>query len=500
MRLSELINGDTDSANLIVQGLTQKAALDTDITGITADSREVRPGFLFAALPGSELDGRKFIGEAINKGAIAVLTPQDETELGADAGKVSLIQDENPRHRLARMAAKFYAEQPETVAAITGTNGKTSTAEFLRQIWANLGRTSASLGTLGTITNAGPEGPGLTTPDPIALHDALKSLTKRGVSHLALEASSHGLEQCRLDGVNIRCAAFTNLSRDHLDYHPDMDAYFAAKVRLFREVMAPGGTSVLNFDSPKFAPLAAICGQRNHEILTFGENPGAEFRISNRLAHPAGQKLGLIIRDRWREIDLPLIGDFQALNVLCAVAMAVGCGSDFDDALAAAAKVSGVRGRLERATVLPNGAAVYVDYAHTPGALTTALQAISPHVEGRLHVIFGCGGDRDPGKRPLMGRACAEAADEVILTDDNPRSEDPALIRQEALLGCPDAIEIGDREEAIHFAVGRLEPGDLLVVAGKGHEQGQTIKDDIRPFDDVSVAQKAGEEVRSARA
>lgn len=462
---------------------------DPDVAGLTADSREVRPGWLFAALPGHKLDGRRYIDDALGRGACAVLTtPDAEARIG---GRVPLVIDADPRRRLARMAARFYATQPDTVVAVTGTNGKTSVAEFTRQIWALTGQRSASLGTLGLVVDGKPEGPSLTTPDPIRLHAVLKDLAERGVTHAAMEASSHGLHQSRLDGVRIKAAAFTNLTRDHLDYHGSMDAYRVAKLALFERVMDTAGTAVLNIDSAEYQGFAAAAARRGHRILSYGRRPGAELRLASRVARPDGQLLDLIVLGRARTVELPLVGDFQAWNALAALGLAIASGTPEAEAIAALGQLAGVRGRMERVAVLANGAAIYVDYAHTPDALETVLNAIRPHTHGKLWCVFGCGGDRDPGKRPMMGCTVGKLADKPIVTDDNPRSEDPATIRAAALAACPGGEEIGDRAEAILSAVSRLGPGDVLMIAGKGHEQGQEIKGEIRPFDDATVAREA---------
>ncbi|KZD07016.1 UDP-N-acetylmuramoyl-L-alanyl-D-glutamate--2,6-diaminopimelate ligase [Oceanibaculum pacificum] len=463
---------------------------DIDIEGLTADSRQVRPGYLFAALPGSRADGRSFIADAIGRGARAVLAPAG---IALDS-PVPVIADSNPRRRLARMAARFYGQQPAHVAAVTGTNGKTSVVDFTRQIWSHLGLKAASVGTLGVIAPDLPSTKGLTTPDPVELHRVLASLAGSGVGFLSMEASSHGLDQYRLDGVRVTAAAFTNLARDHLDYHPDMDAYFQAKTRLFDRVMLPGGTAVLNADIPQFAALSRVCARRDHKIVSYGRAAGADLRLVDRLPRSDGQRLGLILNGKAREIELPLAGGFQAMNALAALGLVLASGIALNDALPALESLTGVAGRLERIASLPGGSAIYVDYAHKPGALETVLTEIRPFVERRLWVVFGCGGDRDRGKRPMMGEIAARLAEMVIVTDDNPRSEDPAAIRAEVMQGCPEATEIGDREEAIRAAIAGLEPGDVLVIAGKGHEQGQEIKGETRPFDDAAVARAAARE------
>jgi UDP-N-acetylmuramoyl-L-alanyl-D-glutamate--2,6-diaminopimelate ligase len=489
LRLSDLIEPHSAAPAILAAG-------DPEILGLTADSRDVRPGYLFAALPGTRLDGRAYIADAVAKGAVAILTTPD---VAIDAPQVGQVRDAQPRHRLARMAARFYGPQPRHVVAVTGTNGKTSVAEFTRQLWALTGLRAASLGTLGLTVDGETRGPSLTTPDPVRLHTLLHALVDDGVEHAALEASSHGLEQARLDGVDLHAAAFTNLSRDHLDYHGTMDAYRTAKLSLFDRVMAPGGTAVLNLDSPEFEAFAAASRRRDHRIVTYGARAQADLRIAERRALPTGQKLEIIAGGRGHSLDLPLIGDFQAWNALAAAGLVAATGVPLPDAIAALSRLTGVRGRMERVAVLRNGAAVYVDYAHTPDALDVVLKAVRPHTDGQLWCVFGCGGDRDPGKRPMMGRTVAQLADRPVVTDDNPRSETPAAIRAAALAACPGGEEIGDRREAIHRTVARLAPGDVLVVAGKGHEQGQEIAGETHPFDDATVARDAVAAVQGGR-
>lgn len=479
LRLSDLINAQSAAPAVAVSG-------DPEILGLTADSREVRPGFLFAALPGSKLDGRAYIADAVAKGAAAILTTPDIAECA-----VGLVRDADPRRRLARMAARFYGPQPETVVAVTGTNGKTSVAEFTRQIWNKAGYSAASIGTLGLTVDGETTGPSLTTPDPVRLHQVLHDLADVSVDHAALEASSHGLDQARLDGVEIKAAAFTNLTRDHLDYHGDMDAYRTAKLGLFDRVMAPGGTAVLNMDSPEFDKFREAAERRRHRVLSYGMRPGAELRIVERRPRPTGQELEVAVGGRSHLVELALIGDFQAWNALAALGLAIGSGTPMQLALEALPHLTGVRGRMERVAVLENGAAIYVDYAHTSDALETVLKAVRPHTDGQLWCVFGCGGDRDPGKRPMMGCAVAKYADRPVVTDDNPRSEDPAAIRAATMASCKGGVEIGDRRTAIHQTIAQLGPGDVLVIAGKGHEQGQEIKGVKHPFDDATVAREA---------
>ena len=487
MRLSELINGDRATSDPDLSELARAGALDLDIQGVTSDSRAVRPGFLFAALPGSATDGRRFIPEAVARGAVAVLTPSDGTSKAEDG--ICRIADANPRHRLARIAARFYGRQPATIAAITGTNGKTSVAEFTRQLWAGAGIRSASLGTLGLVTACGRSGPGLTTPDPVALHAILADLANDGVDHLAMEASSHGLDQCRLDGVRVRVAGFTNLSQDHLDYHRDMAAYLEAKSRLFSDLLVEDGCAVLNRDGAEFDRVAALCRARGITVTGFGETEDADLRLLHRAPKPTGQELKLRLDGREHRILLPLVGGFQAMNALAALALVARADGEAPaDYLEGLATLSGVPGRLQRVGRHPSGAAVYVDFAHTPDALATLLDALRPHVRGRLVCVFGAGGDRDVLKRPLMGAAVSRGADEGIVTDDNPRNEDPALIRAAVRQGYPTAREIGDRGAAIEVGIAGLTEADTLVIAGKGHEPGQTIGAAVLPFDDAEVA------------
>ncbi len=459
-----------------------------EIAGITADSRRVAPGYLFAALPGSRADGRAFIAEAVSRGAAAVLAPEG-TQWPPGVPPRPLLEDPEPRRRLAQLAAGLAGGQPKVVVAVTGTNGKTSTVEFLRQIWTAGGQPAASLGTLGLIAPGFDPGPGLTTPDPVSLAETLARLARAGIQHAAMEASSHGLDQFRLDGVRLAAAAFTNLTRDHLDYHGSEEAYRAAKLRLFAELVPEGAPAVAcsELDAASLAALTGIARRRRLELRTVG-SAGTAIRLLAAIPRPDGQVLSVEAAGVRREIALTLPGRFQADNALMAAALAMTLGER--DALDRLAALRGVRGRLELAARLPNGATVYVDYAHTPDALERLLTALRPHTVGRLHVVFGAGGDRDRGKRPLMGAAAARFADVAIVTDDNPRSEDPAAIRAAVLAACPGGREIGDRERAIAEALNGLGPGDVLAVAGKGHEQGQTIGDAVIPFDDVSVVRR----------
>ncbi len=460
---------------------------DVQIAGLTADSRRVEPGFLFAALPsvtlGSGTDGRDYIGDAVARGAVAVLAPPG-TEL-TDAAQ--LVVDENPRRQLALLAARFYQRQPKTIAAVTGTNGKSSVVGFARQIWSHIGVPAASMGTLGIDADGFDAGPSLTTPDPVALHKTLSDLADAGVDHLAMEASSHGLDQYRLDGVNIAAAAFTNLTRDHLDYHQTEVEYFAAKQRLFEQLLPAGGTAILNADSPYYEEIRDTCRHAGHRISSYGLST-SDMRIDDLSPLADGLRLCVTIAHRTFETRLPLVGAFQAYNALAALGLAIGCGAAIEDAFAALALLKGVRGRMQLVGRHPNGAMVYIDYAHTPDALETALSAIRPHVSGDLVVVFGAGGDRDAGKRAMMGKVAAQFADRSIVTDDNPRREDPASIRRQILTGCPGAVEFDNRAKAIAAAIGDLAPEDTVIIAGKGHETGQIVGTQILPFDDAEVA------------
>ena len=490
MRLSDLLKGSKDDVT------TGCDHADLEITGLTCDSRDVRPGFLFAALPGRSADGRAFIAEALSRGAGAVLAPIGTAMPDAPPGvSVPLVTDDNPRRRFALLAARFYGRQPECVAAVTGTNGKTSVVTFLRQIWAALGLPAASIGTLGA---SGPRMrlPGsLTTPDPVALHQMLARLADDDVSHLAIEASSHGLDQHRLDGVRVAVAAFTTLGRDHLDYHGSFEAYRDAKLRLFAELALDSGVGVINADDDHAAAFRAVAERRDLRVLTYGE-AGADARIEACEAVAGGQILTVALHGVRRRLRLPLAGRFQAQNALCAALAATATGCDPAAVLDALEALEGVPGRMQHVARLDNGSAVYVDYAHTPDALETVLRALRPHAAKRLLVVFGCGGDRDAGKRPVMGRLAAELADHVIVTDDNPRTEDAATIRRQVMVGCPAAIEVGDRAEAISGAMSSLRAGDVLVVAGKGHESGQIVGDTVLPFDDAAAVRAAHRALR----
>ncbi len=464
---------------------------DVDILALTADSREVRPGSLFAALPGMAVDGARFIPDAIARGAVAVLVTGESAPPGEGwpAGIARLVSPE-PRRALARMAARFFARQPATIVAVTGTNGKTSIAAFVRQIWTRLGHRAASLGTIGLERAGEAPLPTLTTPDPVALHRMLADLAGRGIDHLALEASSHGLAQHRLDGVRLAAGAFTNLSRDHLDYHGSLQAYFAAKLRLFSDLLPDAAPVVVNADAPESARVIEIARARGLPVWSVGR-AGEDIALEALERDGFGQRLTVRHEGRRVRIRVPLVGAFQAANALVAAALCIATGSAPEAVFAALAHLEGARGRLEHVATTPAGAPIFVDYAHTPDALAKALEALRPFAAGRLVVLFGCGGDRDAGKRPEMGAIAADKADMVYVTDDNPRSEDAAAIRAAILRAAPGAREIAGRREAIAAAVAALRDGDVLLVAGKGHETGQIVGEEIVPFSDHEAVRAA---------
>ncbi len=468
---------------------------DRQVAGVSADSRTVTPGSIFVALTGSKIDGSRFIADAVTAGATAVMA---ETRPASPLpSHVAFIRVPNARRALALAAARFHPRQPDIIAAVTGTSGKTSVVSFVRQIWQALGHSAASIGTIGVVTVKREEYGSLTTPDPVALHRILDRLVHEGVTHLAIEASSHGLDQHRLDGLCIQVGAFTNISRDHLDYHPTMEAYFAAKLRLFSELIAPGGSAVINADDPHANAVAAAASARGLDVLTVGQKGKDIVLDAVKAQHsaPSGfaQHLHVSFRGRSHDIQLPLVGAFQVENALIAAGMAIATGGAPEAVFAALENLTGAKGRLELVGTR-KGAPIFVDYAHKPDALAKALEALRPYARNRLVVVFGAGGDRDQGKRPLMGAIAAERADRVVVTDDNPRSEDPAAIRAAILAAAPEAVEIGDRGEAIRAAVAALEPGDVLLIAGKGHESGQIIGNSVLPFTDHdAVAAALGE-------
>ena len=474
--------------------LAARGGRDPYVTGLAVDSRAVRDGYLFAALPGTRVHGGEFITYALRMGAAAILTDARgaqiaETELAGS--EAALVVAEDPRAALACAAALWFGAQPEVVAAVTGTNGKTSVACFLRQIWSGLGHGAVNIGTTG-VEGDWHAALSHTTPEPITLHRVLAEAARAGITHAAMEASSHGLDQRRLDGVHLRAAGFTNFTQDHLDYHESFDAYFAAKAGLFRRVLPQDGCAVINMNDPRGTEMRAIAAARGQAVLTVGQGAGAgDLALLAQRFDATGQELRFAWQGAPHHARLNLVGGFQAENVLVAAVLAIACGEDPEAVFETLPRLETVRGRMQLAATRDNGAAVYVDYAHTPDAVATALSALRPHVLGRLVAVIGAGGDRDRSKRPLMGRAAAAHADLVFVTDDNPRSEDPAAIRRAVLEGAPEATEIADRAEAILRAVDALGPGDALLIAGKGHETGQIVGDDVLPFDDAEQASVA---------
>ncbi|MBY0284251.1 MAG: UDP-N-acetylmuramoyl-L-alanyl-D-glutamate--2,6-diaminopimelate ligase [Sphingomonas sp.] len=468
MRLGALTGGDEQAV----------------VTGFAIDHRKVAPGTVFGAFRGMRVNGEDFIAAAIASGAIAVIARPEAKVDGAVH-----IADANPRAAFAARAARFFAPFPETCVAVTGTNGKTSTVEMTRQLWRMSGFHAASIGTLGVTTGDDRVATGLTTPDIVTFLSNVAGLAREGVTHLAFEASSHGLSQYRTEGVPVAAVAFTNLSRDHLDYHLDMEDYFAAKMRLFRDVAPPGARAVIWADDPRSEAVAAIARERGLELITVGER-GETLKLVGRTPSLLGQVLMIDAGGKTHKVSMPLIGAYQVANALTAAGLVIASGGDVAATIANLARLQPVRGRLERAVITAKGAPVYVDYAHTPDAIEAAIAALKPHAPGKLIVLIGAGGDRDAGKREPMGQVAAAHADVVIVTDDNPRSEDPAAIRAEVLRGAPGATEIADRRAAIGAAIGMAGPEDIVLLTGKGHEQGQIVGDLVLPFDDVSVARE----------
>lgn len=454
------------------------------VTGFAIDHRKVAPGTVFGAFGGTRHNGEDFIPAAIAAGAVAVVARPEAAVEGAVH-----IADAEPRRSFAHLAARYFAPFPETVVAVTGTNGKTSTVELTRQLWRMAGFNAASIGTLGVTTAEDQVATGLTTPDVATFLSNVAGLAREGVTHLAFEASSHGLSQFRSEGLPVRAAAFTNLSRDHLDYHITMEAYLEAKLRLFTEIVDGDGTAVIWADDAASDRVIELAQERGLRVLTVGARGGA-IRLVESAPSQLGQKLTIEAGGRRHIVMLPLIGAYQAANALTAAGLVLATGGDLEATAASLARVQPVRGRLERAVITRAGAPVYVDYAHTPDGLRAAIEALKPHAAGRLITLFGAGGDRDAGKRPEMGQVAAALADVVIVTDDNPRGEDPATIRRAVLAGVPGALEIGNRREAIAAAIAEAGPDDIVLIAGKGHEQGQIVGDSVLPFDDVTVARE----------
>ena len=457
---------------------------DSEVTGFAIDHRKVARGSVFGAFKGSVFNGEDFIAAAIDRGAVAVVARP-----GAPVERVPHLADPEPRRLFAELAGRYFAPYPDTIVAVTGTNGKTSTVEMTRQIWRMLGHRSASIGTLGVTTSDDQVKTGLTTPDIVTFLSNMAGLKRMGMSHVAYEASSHGLDQHRAEGVPLAAAAFTNFSRDHLDYHGTMEEYFEAKMLLFEQLLPPGKPVVVWTDDPKSEEVMERASRAGHPLLTVGRS-GETIRLVNQSPTPLGQALLLEHEERSIKLSLPLIGAYQAANVLVAAGLAMATGSGFDRVFSAMQRVAPVRGRLERAVISRAGVPVYIDYAHTPDALDAAIAALRPHVEGRLITVFGAGGDRDQGERPEMGAVAIRLSDVVIVTDDNPRSEEPAKIRADIMAGAQGATEVAGRREAIAEAISMARAGDIILVAGKGHETGQIIGDRVLPFDDALVARE----------
>jgi len=483
MKLSQILEGVAEPGT---------AAAAIEIGGVTADSRAVQPGDLFVAISGNKTNGMRFAADAAKAGAVAILA---EGEQERSVAELPVIPVANVRRALSLAAAKLHPRQPETIVAITGTSGKTSVAAFTRQIWDAAGHAAASLGTIGVVSPKGETYGSLTTPDPVALHRTLDGLAGDGVTHLAMEASSHGLDQHRLDGVRVSAGAFTNLSRDHLDYHPDLDSYLRAKLRLFQDLVPQNGSAVISADHGQARDVIAAASSRGLRVFTVGRD-GDDIRIIKSAIDGYAQSVTLQFEGKRHTLHLPLVGEFQIENALVAAGLAIVTGTPADKVFEALEDLEGAKGRLEYAG-RSGDAPVFIDYAHKPDALAKTLEALRPYVKKRLVVVFGAGGNRDPGKRPMMGAIAAEKADKVIVTDDNPRNEDAATIRAAIMAAAPGAIEIGDRGEAIRRAVAELESGDVLVVAGKGHEAGQIVGDRVLPFSDhEAVAAALGGKTR----
>jgi UDP-N-acetylmuramoyl-L-alanyl-D-glutamate--2,6-diaminopimelate ligase len=458
---------------------------DIEISGLSSDSRKTKPGDLFAALKGTLSDGRLFVDKAIAAGAVAILV-----ENGLAPCTVPVITAYNARDALSKAAARFYPRQPETVIAITGTNGKSSTVDFLRQIWTHAGRAAASVGTLGAIGPAGRIDLGFTTPDPISLHATLQGLADEGITHIAMESSSHALDQRRMHGVRLAAGGFSNLTQDHLDYHGTMEGYREAKLRLFTDLLSQGQPAIVNADATEAEAFEATAKAKKLDLKLVGWR-GDYLKIVELWPKPASQRVDLRYDGKTYPVEIPLIGEFQALNAVMAAGFALSLGEDPKAVFEGLAALKTVKGRMEHIGGTAEGAHVFVDYAHTPDGLDVLLRAARPHAPGRIILVFGCGGDRDKTKRPLMGALGAKFADVVIVTDDNPRTENAATIRKEVLVGCPNALEIGDRGEAIRKGVALLEKGDCLLIAGKGHETGQLVNGTVLPFSDQETAAAA---------
>ncbi len=477
----------------LLDGLVRETPPDAAsllVNGITADSRDVKPGHLFFALGGAKLDGAAFADSAVANGAVAIVA---DPAARLPPLKVPVLRADAPRRVLALAAARFYALQPPIAVAVTGTNGKTSVVSFVRQIWERMAFAAASIGTVGVVGPTGAVNASHTTPDPVTLHALLAELAEEGVTHFAMEASSHGLAQHRMDGVRLAAAGFTNITRDHLDYHATFEEYLGAKLRLFRDLLPQGAPAVVNADGAGAPDVLKAAKAHGERLLTTG-HAGTFLTIASQRREGFGQQLTIVSPNGSHQVYLPLAGDFQASNALVAAGLVIAAGGEVELTMRALESLKGASGRLELVARADSGAPVFVDYAHTPDALETVLKTLRPYTERKLAVVFGCGGDRDRGKRPQMGAIAAKFADVAYVTDDNPRTEDPAAIRAAVMAACPGGIEVGNREEAIRLAVGRLHPGDVLLVAGKGHETGQIVGKEVLPFSDQDVVRKAASE------
>lgn len=489
MKLGDLIN---ISNNCGYNVDIPKEFRNLDIKGLCFDSRKCANNFLFGAFKGISTDGMIYIHDAIARGAKVILTSLDE-KYDKSWGDVCHLRHENPRCVFGQMVARFFGQQPEFIAAITGTNGKTSVAHFCRTIWEKMGKKSASIGTLGVIEKPNQEvgdDSALTTPDPLFLHETLARLAKNGITHLSMEASSHGLDQWRLAGVNIKVAGITNISRDHLDYHGTHEKYIYAKMMLFRDYLENGSDVMINADIAEYESIVAICNEKQHKVTSFGKN-GKDIKLIGAIPNERGQVIIAEIAGKKYEISTRLMGTFQASNLLCAIGMVMSSGLPIEEIISACNDIYAVTGRMEKVANHPSGAPVIIDYAHTPDALEKVLLALRPHTKRKLVVVFGCGGNRDRGKRPIMGALAEKLADTIIITDDNPRKEDPAFIRSEILSACKNSVEIGNRKEAIEYAIKNLQTGDILLLAGKGHEKYQIIGETKHRFDETQIARDA---------
>ncbi len=467
---------------------TEDSISSIKINGITSDSRNVMPGFIFAALPGLKTNGKEFISDAISKGAVVVIA---ETGTKINCSETLLITSDNPRSKFAKIASKFYTEKPGWLSAVTGTNGKTSVASFTFQLWNAMNLKGAAIGTLGINSIEYKSSLELTTPEPVTLHRELSEISVRGLDYAIIEASSHGLDQSRLDGIKFDAAGFTNLSHDHLDYHVTYEEYKNAKLRLFSDLINKNGIAVLNRDSNEYKEFSDVAKKNNISVLSYGTNIKSDICLVSSIPKSVGQDIEINVNGKKERILFPLFGDFQAHNAMCALGLVIASGADVNKAIHSLGHLTGVKGRLELVAELSNRARIFIDYAHSPEALEKTLLSLRNYTRGKLNLVFGCGGDRDKSKRATMGQIASKYSNKIYITDDNPRNESPEKIRKAILSGCPDALEIGDRRKAIFLSVSELKPGDILVIAGKGHETDQLYNDRVKPFDDRDEVKRA---------